>query len=132
MRRTDPERLDASDVSLEAIDRRHAVPVSPGFRLAIPLFIVCLLAVALLGVVNQRLYAEQLGLMDEKEQLLAAVAGARPLAAVVNGPQAVAAWAAANGMVPIPEAREAQLIAAAPAPVFSDPLPSLELRTIWR
>lgn len=104
----------------------------PGFRLAIPLFLALLLSVALLGVVNQRLYKDQLDLMSRKQQLLANVAVARPHAAVVNGPLAVAAWAAANGMVPIPEARRARLIAPSPAPVFTDPLPSLELRTIWR
>jgi hypothetical protein len=104
----------------------------PGFRLAIPLFLVLLIVLALLGVVNQRQFGAQLDLMNHKEQLLAQVAVARPQAAVVNGPQAVAAWAAANGMVPIPEAREAQLIAPTPAPLFDDPLPSLELRTSWR
>ncbi|HLU83391.1 MAG TPA: hypothetical protein VKZ43_08315 [Trueperaceae bacterium] len=102
------------------------------FRLAIPLFIVLLVALALLGVTNQRLYGEQLALMSHKEQLLSQVAIARPQAAVVNGPQAVATWATANGMVPIPEARAARLIAASPAPTFDDPLPTLELRTIWR
>lgn len=104
----------------------------PGFRLAIPLFLGLLIVLALLGVVNQRQYGEQLDLMRRKEQLLADVAVARPQAAVVNGPLAIAAWAAANGMVPIPEAREAQLIAPTPAPIFDDPLPSLELRTSWR
>jgi len=103
-----------------------------GFRLAIPLFITLLLALALLGVVNQRLYGEQLNLISRKQRLLSEVAIARPQAAVVSGPQAVAAWAVANGMVPIPEAREAQLIAPSPAPHFDDPLPSLELRTVWR
>lgn len=132
LRRIETDGPGVTDAALGAADRRHPAPVSPGFRLAIPLFLASLVAVALLGVVNQRLYAQQLGLLDEKEQLLAAVAAARPLAAVVNGPQSVAAWAAANGMVPIPEAREAQLIAPAPAPVFTDPFPSLELRTIWR
>jgi len=119
-------------VSDAATTTLTAPALRPGFRLAIPLFVTLLLAVALLGVVNQRLYAEQLALMDHKERLLADVAQARPLAAVVNGPQAVAAWAAANGMVPIPEARAALLIAPTPAPVFDTPLPSLELRTIWR
>ena len=114
-----------------AVDHRPPRP-RPGFRLAIPLFVVALLAVALLGVVNQRSYAEQLALMEQKEDLLAAVASSRPAAAEVNGPLAVAAWASANGMVPIPEAREAVLIAPAPAPATSDPLPSLELRTVWR
>lgn len=104
----------------------------PGFRLAIPLFLALLLALAALGVINQRLYREQLTLMSSKQELLSAVAIARPQAAVVNGPQAVASWATANGMVPIPEARAARLIAATPAPTSADPLPSLELRTIWR
>lgn len=109
-----------------------ATTTRPGFRLAIPLFLVLLLAMAAFGVVNQGLYRQQLALMSNKEQLLGDVAVARPQAAVVNGPQAVAAWATANGMVPIPEARAARLIAPSPAPTFDDPLPSLELRTIWR
>ena len=116
----------------------HSVVTEPapsyrsGFRFAIPLFLALNIVLALLGVLNQRQYGEQRDLMSRKEQLLADVAVARPRAAVVNGPRAIAAWATANGMVPIPEAREAQLIAPAPAPTFDDPLPSLELRTSWR
>lgn len=102
------------------------------FRLALPLFLTLLLVVALVGVVNQRLYATQLTLMGEKQGLIEAVAAARPRAALVNGPQVVADWASANGMVPIPEASAAFPIAAAPAPVFDDPVPYLELRTVWR
>lgn len=110
----------------------RAMALNPGFRLAIPLFLVLMLALAALGVVNQRLYATQLSLMDTKEELTAAVATARPHAAVVNGPLSVSAWAAANGMVPLPEARTANLIAPTPAPVYDEPPSSLELRTIWR
>lgn len=109
-----------------------APPHRSGFRFAIPLFVALLLVLALMGVVNQQLYAQQLALMTHKEQLLADVAVMRPQAAVVNGPQAVASWAATNGMVPIPEARAALLIAPSPAPAFDVSNPSLELRTVWR
>lgn len=129
-RRNVPYQQAETGTQPPATDR--AASSGPGFRLAIPIFVVTLVVVAVLGVVNQGLYAEQLALMAQKEQLLASVAEARPHAAAVNGPQVVSAWASVNGMVPIPEAREALLIAPAPAPVYSDPLPSLELRTLWR
>lgn len=106
--------------------------VSQRFRLALPLYLCMMLALALIGVANQRLLREQVGLMDAKDALLVDVAAARPLAAKVNGPEAVGAWAVANGMVSVPEAGAASLVAAAPAPIFTEPAPTMELTTRWR
>ena len=105
----------------------------PGMlRLAVPAYLILLLVLALLGATNQRLYRSQLQLMDQKESLLSEVADTRRRAALVNGPTAVANWAAVSGMVPVPEALESVLVA--PDNVVLEPLPtpSLEIRTVWR
>lgn len=106
--------------------------VAQRFRLALPLYLFLLVVLALMGIVNQRLLAEQVDLMDQKDELLAEVASARIRAAEVDGPEAVAAWAAMAGMVAVPEAGAARLIAAAPAPEASHTEPVLELTTVWR
>lgn len=102
------------------------------FRLALPLYLCLLVALALLGVANQRHLAHQVDLMDEKDRLLADVAVARVDAAAVDGPEAVAAWAREAGMVGVPEAGTARLIAAARAPATTHAEPVMELRTVWR
>jgi len=105
----------------------------PGvLRLAVPAYLVLLLVLALLGATNQRLYRSQLQLMADKESLTTEVADSRRRAAAVNGPTAVANWAAVSGMVPVPEALDSVLVA--PDDVHLEPLPtpSLEIRTVWR
>lgn len=106
--------------------------VAQRFRAALPLYLCLLLVLALMGITNQRLLAEQVELMDQKDELLAEVARARVQAAEVNGPDAVAAWAVQAGMVAVPEAGAARLIAAAPAPEASHIEPVMELTTVWR
>ncbi len=101
-------------------------------RLAVPAYVLLLLVLAVLGSVNQSHYRTQLRLMAEKEQLLSEVAATRRLAALVSGPTAVANWAAANGMVPVPEAHDSTLVAPDPASLDVLPTPSLEIRTVWR
>ena len=105
----------------------------PGvLRLAVPAYLLLLLLLAALGATNQRLYRTQLQLMEAKEELTSEVADTRRRAAAVNGPTAVANWAAISGMVPVPEALDSVLVA--PDDVFLEPLPtpSLEIRTVWR
>lgn len=106
--------------------------VSQRFRLALPLYLCMMLALAIIGVANQRLLNQQVGLIDAKEGLLADVAAARPAAAAIDGPEAVANWAEANGMVILPEAGGASLVAPAPAPATTVIEPTMELRTVWR
>lgn len=102
------------------------------FRLALPTYLLLLFALATLGAMNQQLYRQQLTLMDQKEELHAAVALTRQQAATVNGPTAVANWASASGMVAVPEAIGSALVAFSPAPAAELPTPTLEVRTIWR
>ncbi len=105
----------------------------PGvLRLAVPAYLVLLLLLAALGSTNQRLYRSQLQLMDLKESLTSEVAATRRRAAAVQGPTAVANWAAVSGMVPVPEALDSVLVA--PDDIYLEPLPtpSLEIRTLWR
>lgn len=101
-------------------------------RPALPLYVVLLLALTAAGVVNQRLYAHQLALLDRKQELQTEVADLRERAAAVNGPLAVTTWAEAHGMVPAPEADTLVLVAPAPAPTPRLPETGLEIRTIWR
>jgi len=102
------------------------------FRLAVPLYLALLLLTAAMGAVNRTLLSRQLRLMAEKEALLADVAVERGRAVAVNGPTAIALWATANGMVPVPEAGSARLIAPTAAPDLDPYIPTMELRTIWR
>lgn len=102
------------------------------FRLALPLYLVLLLAAAYVGVSNQALRARQVGLIADKTNLLASVARAEVRAAAVEGPLAVAEWAETAGMVPLPQGHVVAVAAPEPAPVFEVPEPALELRTVWR
>lgn len=111
------------------MNSRH---LPPALGLALPVYLLLLLLLATLGATNQRHYVKQLQLLDAKEQLLTQLADTRRRAAQVNGPTAVATWATRNGMVPSPEVRDAVLVAPAAAPHPELPLPSLEIRTVWR
>ncbi len=102
------------------------------FRLALPLYLVLLLALAALGGANQALVARRAALADQREALLASVARAEVRAAAVEGPPAVARWAAEAGMVPLPEGHVSDVVAPEPAPADEAPSGSLELRTVWR
>jgi len=104
----------------------------PVARLAVPAYLALLLVLAALGATNQGLYRTQLRLMDAKEELATELAATRRLAAQVAGPSAVATWAAERGMVPVPEARDTVLVAPEPVDLEDLPLPSLEIRTVWR
>lgn len=106
--------------------------VSQRFRLALPLYLCLLLALAVIGIANQRLLTRQVDLIGAKESLQADVAVARLRAAGVAGPEAVARWAETAGMVTVPEAGSARLIAPAPAPQSTTREPTLELNTVWR
>ena len=109
-----------------------AVAVTQRFRLALPLYLCLLLLLALIGIANQRLLGEQVALLDVKQELQAELAAARLQAAAVDGPEAIAEWATANGMITVPEAGTARLVAPEPAPRFTIPEPTLELSTVWR
>jgi len=102
------------------------------FGVLIPLYLLLLVVLSLVGTNNRQLLAEQVDLLDTKQLLLANVAVERRDAAVINGPAAAAEWAVSNGMVPVPEARAATLVAPSEAPTLDYPTTSLELRTVWR
>ncbi len=102
------------------------------FRLALPLYLALLLVLAAIGAANQGLLERQVALTRQKEDLLASVARAEVRAAAVEGPLAVARWATAAGMVPLPEGRVTAVVAPEPAPADVVPSGSLELRTVWR
>src|SRR5690606_3215755 len=140
-----PEGGDVTDYAYQGRaprpwdERPAAAPVAAearaaggAFRLALPLYLVLLLALAALGVANQSLLERQVALTRQKESLLASVARAEVRAAAVEGPLAVARWATEAGMVPLPEGRVAAVAAPEPAPAAEVPSPSLELRTVWR
>ncbi len=116
--------------------RAHETVTAPGglgrFGMLIPLYVVLLVVLSLAGTNNRQLLAERVALIQAKEELQAEVALLRRDAAAVSGPASAADWARQQGMVPVPEARGASLVAPSPAPVFSYPPPSLELRTVWR
>lgn len=101
-------------------------------RLAVPTYVLLLLVVAAMGMANQRDFALQRSLLNRKADLLEDVALARSAAAVVDGALAVATWARTQGMVPVPEGGPSMLVAPVPAPTDALPVPSLEIRTVWR
>lgn len=111
-------------------DQRRTLPGV--LRLAVPAYLLLLLLLAALGTTNQNLNRTQLRLMAEKEELLSEVADTRRRAALVNGPTAVADWAAISGMVPVPEALDSVLVAPDDVTLEPLPTPSLEIRTVWR
>ena len=71
--------------------------VAQRFRLALPLYLCLLIVLALSGMVNQRLLANQLDLMNQKDELLAEIALARVAAASGDALGAVGLPAGARG-----------------------------------
>ena len=124
-----PDQTQGASRSRTAVDEHG---VAQRFRLALPLYLCLLLLLATIGIANQALLRTQLALIDAKEQLQAQLASARLQAATIAGPEAVALWAESNGMVTVPEAGTARLVAPAPAPMFTLLEPTLELNTVWR
>lgn len=102
------------------------------FRLALPLYLGLLIVAAYMGAGNQQLRARQASLVADKTSLQASVARAEVRAASVEGPLAVAEWARAAGMVPLPQGHVVAVAAPEPAPEFTLLEPNLELRTVWR
>lgn len=109
-----------------------SVDLPGAFRLALPAYLALLLLLALLGGNNQRLLHEQDRLIDRKAQLATTVASLRLEASDVAGAGSVAAWARAAGLVPVPEGATAVLAARDRATLPQLPVPSLEVRTVWR
>lgn len=108
------------------------VRLPAAFRLALPAYVALLLVLALMGARNQALLRRQLDLIDRKAELTVSTARARLEANAVSGPAAVAAWARAQGLVPVPEGGPASLAAADYPELPPTPTPSLEVRTVWR
>lgn len=100
-------------------------------RRAVPLYLGLLLLLSAVGLVNQGLYHRQMSLIDQRHELLDAVANLRLQAASVNGPLAVTQWADAHGMVPAPEASNVSAVAPGPAPRLTLPDSGLEIGTVW-
>ena len=98
----------------------------------VPPYVVLLLALALLGGLDQGLYRRHARLLDEKAALRAEVAELRARAAAVQGPMAVGDWARARGMVPAPEVANVRQVAPAPAPEPAALPSGVEVRTVWR
>ncbi len=100
---------------------------------AVPAYLVLALVLAALGAQNQRLLAEELALIDERERIRREGIALRAEATAVQGPLAVARWAQEHGMVPAPEAETSEHVLALPAP---EPAPDagggVEVRTVWR
>lgn len=101
-------------------------------RRVIVLYVALMLALAALGGVNQLAVLNQVALMDEKQAWIERVVDLRASAARIEGPHAVTAWAAAQGMVPAPENARIENVAPLPAPVPLDPAGGLEVRTVWQ
>ncbi|HLV13290.1 MAG TPA: hypothetical protein VKY42_12640 [Trueperaceae bacterium] len=102
------------------------------FRLALPLYLALLGVLAALGAANQAQLARQVDLARQKEALLVGVARAEVRAGAVESPLAVARWATAAGMVPLPQGNVTSVVAPEPAPADAPPAGTLELRTVWR
>ena len=102
------------------------------FRLALPAYLVLLTVLAIMGATNQGLLNRQVDLIDQKTELSASVARARLAANAISGPHAVARWAVAAGLVPVPEGGLAVLAAADSPTLPTLPTPSLEVSTVWR
>lgn len=101
-------------------------------RRAIALYVALLLGLAALGGANQVRFGTQIGLMDEKQELIAHVVDLRADAALVEGARAVTAWAEANGMVPAPENDRIENVAPLAAPSLPVHEGGLEVRTVWQ
>ena len=100
---------------------------------AVPAYLVLALVLAALGAENQRLLAEELALIEERERARREGVLLRAEATAVNGPLAVARWAQDRGMVPAPEADTSEHVLALPAPdPAPDPGEGVEVRTVWR
>ena len=126
-----PRNEDAAGHATDPGREKEAGTGGP-FRLALPLYLGLLLVTAAVGAANQGLRARQVALVSDKAALQASVARGEVRAAAVEGPSAIARWAEGAGMVPLPEGRVAAVVAPEPAPVFTPPEPTLELRTEWR
>lgn len=98
----------------------------------VPLYAVLVLALALIGGINQVRYRHQARLIEHKAELHALIGELRGDAARIRGPLAVGAWARHNGMVPSPEVGQLRHVAYFPAPEAQTAPSGLEVRTIWR
>lgn len=101
-------------------------------RYAVPAYLLLLLLLAFLGVANQGLYREQARLIERREALDSELGAARRTASAVIGPIAIADWAKAQELVPVPEGGTAVMVAADTIDLPQLPTPSLEIRTAWR
>jgi len=99
------------------------------------LYLTLLLALAALGVHNQRLVRTEAALRDDLAATRLAAVEARAAAAAVEGPLAVARWAQARGMVPAPDVEVVRHVQPLPAPTLPpapDAASTLEVTTTWR
>lgn len=96
------------------------------------LYIILLIALAMIGSKNQKAYKLNYRLIDRKEELQVQVSDLRADVARYEGALSIRAWAKAKGMVPAPEARNYKHLAFTPAPEIKQPDTGLEIRTLWR
>ncbi len=95
------------------------------------LYLALLLALSVLGALNQRTYWAQADLIAHKERLGLELQDLRRRSALVNGALAVRQWAYREGMTPATEAKSVT-VAPQSAPLPPVPTNGLELRTLWR
>ena len=100
-------------------------------RNLLALYLSALLALAYLGVQNQRDYHQHEYLLQQKRTLQAQLQVLRRDAASVSGTLAVRNWALARGMVPAPEALNIREVKPALAPSVALPHGELEVYTLW-
>ncbi len=100
-------------------------------RNLLALYLGALLALAYLGVQNQRGYYRHDYLLQQKRTLQAQLQGLRYDAASVSGTLAVRNWALTHGLVPAPEALNIREVRPAPAPNIALPHGKLEVYTLW-
>ncbi len=101
-------------------------------RRLLALYLSALLALAYLGVQNQRGYHQNEYLLQQKRTLQGQLQGLRREAAGVSGTLAVRHWALAHGMVAAPEALNIREVKGAAAPEAALPYGELEVYTLWR
>lgn len=101
-------------------------------RRAIAIFVLMMVAMALLGAINQSRLGRYHDLLERKSELIIERGALRARAERIRGPHAVSSWARSHGMVPALENPAVLQVGALPGPPLPEFPSGLEVDTRWR